>query len=51
MNPPFYATVQATEEAVVEVLLASQTVTEADPLRVLGLPPDRLMAALRKYGR
>ena len=51
MNPLFYATVQATEEAIVNAMLAAGTMTGADDLRVYGLPRDRLMAALRKYGR
>jgi L-aminopeptidase/D-esterase-like protein len=51
MNPLFYATVQATEEAIVNAMLAAQTMTGADDLRVYALPRDRLMAALRKYGR
>ena len=51
MNPLFYATVQATEEAIVNALLAADTMTGADDLRVYALPRDRLMAALRKYGR
>ncbi len=51
MNPLFYATVQATEGAIVNALLAAETMTGADDLRVFALPRDRLMAALRKYGR
>jgi D-aminopeptidase len=51
MNPLFYATVQATEEAIVNALLAAETMTGADEFRVYALPRDRLLAALRKYGR
>lgn len=51
MNPLFYATVQATEEAIVNALLAARTMTGADDFRVFALPHDRLLAALRKYGR
>jgi D-aminopeptidase len=51
MNPLFYATVQATEESIVNALLAAETMTGADDFRVYGLPRDRLMAALKKYGR
>lgn len=47
----FYATVQATEEAIVNAMLAATTMTGADGLRVSALPHDRLVAALRKYGR
>jgi L-aminopeptidase/D-esterase-like protein len=51
INPLFYATVQATEEAIVNALLAAETMTGADDYRVYGLPADRLTAALRRYGR
>jgi L-aminopeptidase/D-esterase-like protein len=51
INPLFYATVQATEEAIVNAMLAAETMTGADGLRVFALPHDRLMAAMRKYGR
>jgi len=51
INPIFYATVQATEEAILNAMLAAGTMTGADGLRVFALPRDRLLAALRKYGR
>lgn len=51
MDPLFRATIEATEEAVVNAMLAAETMTGADGLRVHGLPGDRLVAALRKYGR
>ncbi len=51
LNPLFYATVQATEEAILNAMLAAQTMTGADDLRVHALPHDRLLAAMRKYGR
>jgi len=51
INPIFYATVQATEEAILNALLAANTMTGADGLRVFELPRDRLLAAMRKYGR
>jgi L-aminopeptidase/D-esterase-like protein len=51
INPLFYATVQATEEAILNAMLAAETMTGADDLRVHALPSDRLLAALRKYGR
>ena len=47
----FLATVQATEEAIVNAMLASDTMTGADNFRVYGLPADRVVDALRKYGR
>jgi D-aminopeptidase len=51
MNSLFYATVQATEEAILNALLAAETMTGAGDVRVYALPRDRLMAAMRKYGR
>ena len=51
MNPLFYATVQATEESIINALLAAETMTGADDYRVYALPRDRLIAALKKYGR
>ena len=51
INPLFAATVQATEEAIVNAMLAAETMTGADALRVYALPVDRLLAAMRKYGR
>jgi D-aminopeptidase len=51
LNPIFSATVQATEEAIVNAMLAADTMTGADGFRVFALPRDRLLAALKKYGR
>jgi L-aminopeptidase/D-esterase-like protein len=51
INPLFYATVQATEEAIVNALLAAETMTGADEYRVYALPRERMLAAIRKYGR
>jgi D-aminopeptidase len=51
MDPYFQATVEATEEAVVNAMLAADTMTGADGYRAPGLPSDRVVAAMRKYGR
>ena len=51
LNGLFYATVQATEEAILNAMLAATTMTGADDFRAHALPHDRLLAALRKYGR
>jgi D-aminopeptidase len=51
INPLFYATVQATEEAIVNALLAAETMTGADDFRVYALPVERLKAAMKKYNR
>jgi L-aminopeptidase/D-esterase-like protein len=51
INPLFTATIEATEEAVVNAMLAADTMTGVDGIRVFGLPGDRVVAALRKYNR
>jgi D-aminopeptidase len=51
ITPVFDATVQATEEAIVNALVAAETMTGADGHRVIALPHDRLRAALKKYNR
>jgi L-aminopeptidase/D-esterase-like protein len=51
MDALFSATVQATEEAILNAMLAAETMTGADGARVEALPRDRLLAALKKYGR
>jgi D-aminopeptidase len=51
ITPLFYATVQATEEAILNSLLAATTMTGADGLRIHALPHDRLLATLRQDGR
>jgi L-aminopeptidase/D-esterase-like protein len=51
IDPIYEATVQATEEAIINALLAATTMTGANDLRVPALPHDRLREVLRKYGR
>lgn len=51
IDPLFVATIEATEEAVVNAMLAAQTMTGADGIRVFGLPGDRVVTALKKYNR
>lgn len=51
LNPLFEATVQATQEAILNAMLASDTMTGADNVRVYGLPHDGLVKALKKHGR
>ena len=50
IDPVYEATVQATEEAIINAMLAARTMTGADYLRVPALPHDRLKVVLRKYG-
>ena len=51
ITPLFEATVDATEEAIVNAMVAAETMTGANGMRVYGLPHDRLRAALQKYNR
>ena len=51
IDPLFQATIDATEEAVVNAMLVAETMTGADGIRVFGLPGDRVVAALKKYNR
>jgi D-aminopeptidase len=51
ITPLFAATVQATEEAVVNALVAAETMTGVNGRTVFALPHDRLQHLLRKYNR
>jgi L-aminopeptidase/D-esterase-like protein len=51
MDALFEATVQATEEAVVNALVAAKTMTGIDGHTVGALPHDRLREVLKKYNR
>lgn len=51
LDPVFRATVEATDEAVVNALVAAQTMTGVDGHHVLALPHDRLRSALEHYQR
>ena len=51
MNPLFDATAQATEEAIINALVAAETMTGVDDHQVIALPHDRLRETLRKYNR
>lgn len=51
LDPLFAGVVQATEEAIINALVAGTTMTGWDDHVVLGLPHDRLRAVLQKYGR
>jgi D-aminopeptidase len=47
----FSATVQATEEAIINALVAAETMTGANGRTIERLPHDRLRELLKKYGR
>jgi D-aminopeptidase len=51
ISPLFNATVEATEEAIVNALVAGKTMTGIDGHTVIGLPHDELQKAMKKYAR
>ncbi len=51
ITPFFEATALATEEAIINALVAAQTMTGFDGHRVIELPHDRLQETLKKYNR
>src|SRR5438477_3790722 len=51
LNTIFLATVQATEEAVINAMVAAKTMKGINDYEVIGLPHDRLREVLKKYNR
>ena len=51
LSPLFRATVEATEEAIVNALVAGRDMTGINGNTVYGLPHDRLKALMKKYNR
>ncbi len=51
LNPLFLATVQATEESVINALVAAETMTGINNKTVIALPHDQLRDVLKKYNR
>ncbi|MEE2876903.1 MAG: P1 family peptidase [Candidatus Neomarinimicrobiota bacterium] len=51
MNPLFKATVHATEEAIINALVAAEDMTGVNGNRVYALPHQQLKAILKKYNR
>jgi D-aminopeptidase len=51
LDPVFRATVESTEEAIVNALVAARDMVGVDDHRVMALPHAELRAVLRKYGR
>jgi D-aminopeptidase len=47
----FEATVQATEEAIVNAMVGAETMVGVDNHKVIGLPHDRVQQVLKKYHR
>jgi len=51
ITPLFNATVQATEEAIINALVAAQTMVGRDGNQIVALPHDRVRELLRTYNR
>ncbi len=51
IEPLFAATVQATEEAIINAMVAAETMTGIENHRVIALPHERLRTVLKKYNR
>ena len=51
LDPVFLATVQATEEAVINAMVAAETMAGINGHTVIALPHDRLREVLRKHDR
>ena len=51
INPIFAATVQATEEAIINAMIAAETMTGVNGNTIYAIPHDRLKQAMRKYNR
>ena len=51
IDPLFEATVEATEEAIVNALVAAETMTGRDGNTAHRLPHDRLVEVMRAHGR
>ncbi|MCC3860953.1 P1 family peptidase [Pseudemcibacter aquimaris] len=51
MGPLFLATIQATEEAIINAMVAAETMVGRDYITIHELPHDRLREVLKKYNR
>jgi L-aminopeptidase/D-esterase-like protein len=51
LDPVFAATVQATEEAIINAMVAAESMNGIDGHHVTALPHDQLKAVLKKYNR
>jgi L-aminopeptidase/D-esterase-like protein len=51
MDPLFWATAYATEEAIINALVAAETMTGRDHLTIPSMPHQRLRQVLRQYNR
>jgi len=51
LDPIFEATVSAVEEAIVNALVAAESMIGRDDHKVIAIPQDRLCEVMKKYGR
>ncbi len=51
IDPLFIATIETTEEAIIDSMVANQTMVGRDGNRSVALPHDRLIDVMKKYGR
>ena len=51
LDPLFAAVIEATDEAIIDSLVANETMTGRDGLTVMALPHDRLREVLKEHGR
>ena len=51
INPLFWATAQATEEAILNAMVSAETMTGLNGNTIFALPHDRLKEILKKYNR
>ena len=51
IGPLFDATVEATEEAIINAMVAGRTMTGINGNTIYALPHDQLRTVLQKYGR
>ena len=49
ISPLYHATIEATEAAIVNALLAAETTTGRHSVTAHGLEPDRLLEAMRRF--
>ncbi|WP_119391264.1 DmpA family aminopeptidase [Taklimakanibacter lacteus] len=51
IDPLFEATIEATEEAIIDSMIANETMEGRDGNRSVALPHDQLIDVMKKYGR
>jgi D-aminopeptidase len=51
IDPLFTATIEATEEAIIDSMIANETMVGRDGNRSIALPHDRLIDVMKRYGR